>query len=69
MVNGLIEKRKGTITRQKHTVNGMEQSIIDFVLISSDLIKHIEYIHVDEKRVHVLSKNVKKKKQHTLQSK
>ena len=39
----------------------MEQSIIDFVLISSDLIKHLEYIHVDDKRVHVLSKNVKNK--------
>ena len=61
VVNGLVQKRKGTITRQKNTVNGMEQSIIDFVLISSDLIKYIEYIHVDDQRVHVLSKNVKTK--------
>ena len=54
-------KRKGIITREKHTVNSVEQSIIDFVLISSDLIKHIEYIHVDDKRVNVLSKNMKTK--------
>ena len=59
VVNGLVPKRKGIITRQKHTVNRMEQGVIDFVLISSELIKHIEYIHVDDERVHVLTKNVK----------
>ena len=35
VVNGLIQKRSGLITRQKHTVNSVEQSIINFVLMSS----------------------------------
>ena len=36
MVNSLLEKRKGKITRERHTVNGLEQSIIYCVLMSSD---------------------------------
>ena len=50
VVNGLKEKRQGLITREKHTVNGSEKSIIDFVLTSRDLIEHIEYIHIDDRR-------------------
>ena len=61
VVNGLLEKRKGTITREKNTVNGTEKSIIDLVLISSDLLNHIEHVHVDDERVHVLTKNLKTK--------
>ena len=61
VVNSLIDKRKGTITREKHTVNGVERSIIDLVLMNSDLSEHIEQIHVDEERVHVLLKNIKTK--------
>ena len=61
MVNYLVDKIKGTITREKHSVNDVEKSIIDFVLMSNDLVKHIEHIHVDNERVHVLSKNIKKK--------
>ena len=34
--------------------------MIDFVIASSDLINHIEYIHIDDKREHVLTKLVKK---------
>ena len=47
VVNSLLEKRKEIIPRERHTVNGIEQSIIDFVLMSSDLMEHIEHIHVD----------------------
>ena len=61
VVNSLLEKRQGIITRERQTVNGIEQSIIDFVLMSSDLMDHIEHIHIDEDRVHVLSKNIKTK--------
>ena len=61
VLNGLKEKCQGLITREKHTVDGIERSVIDFVIMSSDLIKHIEYIHIDDKRKNVLTKLVKKK--------
>jgi hypothetical protein len=61
VVNGLTEKRKGSITRQKNTVLGVQKSIIDFVIASSDLIEHIIEIHIDEERVNVLTKNLKTK--------
>ena len=59
VANGLEDKRKGIITRQKMTVNGVEESVIDLVLISNTLSEHIESIHTDEERTHVLTKNVK----------
>ena len=59
VINGLTDKRKGVITRQKSTTNGVEQSVIDLVITSSNLAGHIEEIHIDEKRQHVLTKNVK----------
>ena len=61
VANGLTEKRKGSITRQKNTVLGVQKSIIDFVIASSDLIEHIIEIHIDEERVNVLKKNLKTK--------
>ena len=61
VVNGLVEKRTGIITRERHTVDGIEKTVIDFVVVSGDLMKHIESIHIDEKRVHVLTKNLKTK--------
>ena len=62
MVNGIVEKRNGLITREKNTTIGLKQSVIDFVIVSNDLIEHVLAIHVDEKRIHVLTKNVKNKK-------
>ena len=59
VVNGLTEKRTGIITRQRITANGKEESVIDLVLTSRNLAEHIEAIHVDERRQHVLTKNVK----------
>ena len=35
------------------------RGIIDLVLISNDLIEHIDYIHVDDARDHVLTKSLK----------
>ena len=37
----------------------MERSIIDLVLISNDLIEHIDYIHIDDARDHLLTKSLK----------
>ena len=59
VVNGLKDKRKGVITRQKTTENGIEKSVIDMVLTSSKLAEHIEAIHIDEERQNVLRKNMK----------
>ena len=61
VVNGIKEKCTGLITQERTTVNGIEQSVIDFVIVSSELTKHVKHIHIDDKRVHVLSKNLKTK--------
>ena len=60
-MNGLKERRKGIITREKHTVLGVERSVIDLVIISSGLVEHITQIHIDKDRFHVLNKKVKTK--------
>ena len=62
VVNGLKEKCVGVITREKCTVEGVERSVIDFVIIISGLVKHIEAMHIDDKRIHVLTKLFKTKK-------
>ena len=59
VVNSLKDKCKGVITREKTTCNGIERSVIDFVIVSSDLLKHIERIHIDDERKHVLTKIMK----------
>ena len=35
--------------------------MIDFVITSSDLVKHITEMHIDDDRFHVLTKNLKTK--------
>ena len=61
VVNGLVEKRKGLVMRETTTVLGIKRSVIDLVIMSSDLRNHIEQIHVDEKWIYVLTKNIKTK--------
>ena len=61
LCNG-TDKCRGTITRQRITRNRCEQSAIDMVIISSDLKEHLEDMHIDEQRKHVLSKICKSKK-------
>ena len=53
---------KGTITRKRTTRNRIEQSVIDIVLFSNDLRKHLVSMHVDEERRHVLTRITKTKK-------
>ena len=65
VINGLTDKCTGLITRERSTVQGVEKSVIDFVIVSSDLGKHIEYMHIDDKRRNVLTKLTKTKKSHT----
>ena len=62
VANGLLEKCKGTITRERVTEDGkVEQSTIDFVIISQDLEEFVDMVNVDEERNHVLSKVTKNK--------
>ena len=55
-------KCSGTITRRRNTRNRIERSVIDVVLFSADMNKHFTSMHVDEKRLHVLTKIRKTKK-------
>ena len=59
VINGLKDKCSGLITRERYTVQGVEQSVIDIVIVSSDLGKHIEYMHIDDKRIDVLTRLTK----------
>ena len=47
---------KGTITRIRNTRDRNEKSVIDIVMFSADLKKHIKSMLVDEDRLHVLTK-------------
>ena len=62
VANGLAEKCKGLITRERHTVNNMEKGIIDFVIVSKDIVEDIVDMVIDDKRKHVLTKLIKTKK-------
>ena len=59
VVNGSPDKTSGLITREMTTINGVEKSVIDFVIVSNTLEEHIDSMHIDDKRVHVLTKNQK----------
>ena len=61
VANGITSKRKGLFTRVKDTVSGIQISVMDFVIISRDLLVHMEKIHTDDERLHVLTKNMKTK--------
>ena len=61
VVNGLVNKRKGIITRKQNTVLGVKMSVIAFGMVSDDLKTDIVSIHIDEERVNVLTKNRKTK--------
>ena len=61
VANGL-RKCEGTITRKRVTTQRTEESVISYVLLSADLSEHIESIHIDEKRQHVLTRLTKTKR-------
>ena len=68
VVNSLKEKCEGLITRKRTTIDGIEESVIDFVIVSSDLISDLTKLVIDEKRHHALSKIVKGKPPKIIQS-
>ena len=59
VVNSLTQKCKGLITRKRITVDGTEESVIDFVIISTDLLNDVVELVIDEKKEYALSKIVK----------
>ena len=61
VVNSSI-KCAGTITRKRVTSEAVEESTIDFMIVSDDLIENIDKMVVDENRKHSLTKIVKNKK-------
>ena len=61
VANGVKGKSHGTITRKRTTTQSVEQSVIDYVLISEELENHMLECHIDDKREHVLTKISKTK--------
>ena len=61
VANGMEVKCSGLITRKRTTLENTEESIIDFVIISNDLVESVESVEIDEERKHVLTKHTKTK--------
>ena len=61
VANGLSDKCVGSITRRRVTVDSTEESIIDHVILSEDLVNELEAVHIDEDRNHILTKITKTK--------
>ena len=53
---------KGKITRRREARKKVEESIIDIVIVSSDIIKDVVSLEIDETKKHVLSRIRKTKK-------
>ena len=62
VANGLDAVCVGNITRRRVTSMSTEESIIDHVIISTDLVKDLESVLIDEEGNHALTKIVKLKK-------
>ena len=60
-VGNSSNKCKGKITRKRVAKGHIEASVIDFVIYSNDLKNHMTSMHVDEERVHVLTRITKTK--------
>ena len=62
VVNGIKDKAQGVITRKRNTVDRIEESAIDLVLTSWDMVNSIVSIEIDEKKDKVLTSITKTKK-------
>ena len=59
VANGLNAVCVGNITRRRVTVKSTEESIIDHIIISPDLVKELESVLIDEKGEHALTRITK----------
>ena len=55
VANWVKEMTNGVITRKRTTKNNSEGSVIDFVIISSDILKSFLSMNIDEERKNVLT--------------
>ena len=62
VLNSLEDKCNGSTTRRRVTKNSIEESIIDFVIVSQDLVEKVDSITIDEDKKHALVHITKKKK-------
>ena len=46
----------GKITRQRIAAGRLEISILDYIIVSEELLSHLEGMLIDEDRIHVLTK-------------
>ena len=56
VVNSLREKCVNKITRSRITQEITEESIIDFVIVSEDLVENVENMIIDENKEHAIAK-------------
>ena len=56
VANSLEDKCSGVITRSRTTDGRIEESVIDYVIISADLYDDIDQLIIDEKGEHALNK-------------
>ena len=56
VANSVTTKCKGVITRRRTIEGGVEESVIDFVIISADLLDDMEELIIDEEKKHALKK-------------
>ena len=62
VVGNALKQCQGVITRRRVTKDRTEESTIDFIIFSEDLVNEIETVVIDDKREHVLTKIIKNKK-------
>ena len=53
---------KGVITRERITKEFTEKSIIDYILMSKELMEFLTHVSIDDERIHTLNRYVGKKK-------
>ena len=61
VIGNSMKQCEGLITRRRVTKDKTEESTIDFILFSGDIVNHVEKIVIDENREHVLTKLAKTK--------
>ena len=62
VANSLPDKCKGLITRRRTTQDLVEESIIDFLILSADLVGDLKEFIIDENKEHALTKITMQKK-------
>ena len=62
VANGVKEKCTGVITRKRSTIEGLEVSAIDFVILSHEMVSNLVSLNIDEDKKFSLTSLTKTKK-------